>query len=185
MVLILEYCGVRNLLQFLNKHNKSLDERTTSGLVRQALTGYAALHAADIYHLDVKLTNLMLMNDTVKIIDFGLSAMKNRHVRWAAGADGYFAREIYLGRTYLGYKADMWSLGSAAYRLLFGLFPFGLASENSEKFYANLKLIKYSFPEKKKVSEELKDFFEKIFVPEAYRWTASQLLEHPWITKFQ
>jgi len=191
VAILLEVCGDRNLLEHLRSSGLETDEPVASRFMRQALLGYQALHAAGIYHIDVKLTNMMVRDGRVKLIDFGMSVAENRPMRFVGGADGYYGREMYLRFGYLPEMTDIWSFGVAVYKLVFGAYPFGQekqvgrAHQDKKRFRQRLLDLDYGFPQDKQPSDELRDFLSKIFVPEKQRWTASQLLEHPWITKYQ
>ena len=122
----MEVCGNSNLLEYLRENRLSTDEPVASKYMRQALEAYKTLHAAGLYHIDVKLTNMMVRDDQVKLIDFGMSVAENKVMRWVGGADGYYGREMYLKYGYLPEMTDIWSFGVAVYKLIFGAYPFGL-----------------------------------------------------------
>lgn len=76
-------------------------------------------------HRDLKPENILVTaNDTVKLIDFGLSRSTSQVVTdKVAGTPFYIAPEIIDWKPY-GSKADMWSIGVLLYVLLSGYMPF-------------------------------------------------------------
>ncbi|MCH9688686.1 MAG: protein kinase [Deltaproteobacteria bacterium] len=100
------------------------------GIMRQACKGLAKAHDAGVVHRDVKPENIILSEiderpDTVKIVDFGISAMLAAGERRAgiAGTPHYMAPEQILGDEFDG-RLDIYALGCTAYELLVGVPPF-------------------------------------------------------------
>ncbi len=99
-------------------------------IMRQACKGLAKAHEAGVVHRDVKPENIILSEiddreDTVKIVDFGISAMLAAGERRAgiAGTPHYMAPEQILGDEFDG-RLDIYALGCTAYELLVGVPPF-------------------------------------------------------------
>jgi serine/threonine-protein kinase len=95
---------------------------------RQTLTGLARLHHAGIVHRDVKPANLLISgDDTVKIADFGLSAVRGRGARGPQslkiGSPFYCAPEQERDPASAGPPADLFSASVTLERLLTGLIP--------------------------------------------------------------
>ncbi|KAF9169330.1 hypothetical protein BGX20_010469 [Mortierella sp. AD010] len=88
-------------------------------VIKQVLTGLAAVHAKNIVHLDINPSNLMVTHTKrdVIIIDFGLSTTVNRKGTNSipvCGTTGYIAPEILNRQNYGDYDptgADIYSLG--------------------------------------------------------------------------
>ena len=99
--------------------------KTKSYLV-QALKGLERLHFAGIIHRDIKPFNLMLTNDDrIKIIDFGLSRVRGEEKTaipgMQVGSPYYAAPEQEKDPKQVDGRADLFSLGIMAYRMLTGL----------------------------------------------------------------
>ena len=67
--------------------------------------------------------------------------------------------------------------------ILSGDPPFN--GENDSDINKNIEKLKYSFPESKwkNISNDVKDLISHILVPENERFTAKQILSHPWLQK--
>lgn len=98
------------------------------------------------------------------------------------GIAGYVAPEILRGEGY-GAEVDIWSLGVIVYVLLAGYPPF--YDEDQKKLFRKIKEGRYHFHEEYwgETSPEAMDLIRKMLcVNQKERWTADQLLSHPWIT---
>lgn len=107
---------------------RSADLRTRVRLMIQVCDAVGYAHAHGVLHQDVKPSNLLVNEDgNVKLLDFGLSAMRAPH------ADGGFARvgvsaayaapEIFEGAP-PSVAIDVYALGAVLYRLLCDDWPY-------------------------------------------------------------
>ena len=129
----------------------------------------------------------MLCGDSdtdIKLADFGfakrISQLQEKEV--ACGTPGYVAPEILRGDKYGG-EVDVWSIGVICYILLAGYPPF--YDEDSKRLFKKIKEGRYFFHEEHwgNASTESMDMIRKMLcVSQKERWTAKQLLQHPWIT---
>ncbi|CAK4674005.1 hypothetical protein LEN26_005401 [Aphanomyces euteiches] len=117
------------------------DEETARSYFKQLVSGVAFCHMSGVCHRDLKPENLLLAdnedNSTLKIADFGLSAIFSitdegsgqaiRRLRSVVGSPHYVAPEVLqdTGQGYDGAKADAWSIGIILYAMLAGSLPFG------------------------------------------------------------
>ncbi|RHY91714.1 hypothetical protein DYB37_007427 [Aphanomyces astaci] len=79
---------------------------------------------------DIKPENILLHKTSIKLADFGLAKRitdPSGHFQKGCGTPEYAAPELLYGRPY-GTKSDLFSLGVVMYVLLFGNFPFTVAS---------------------------------------------------------
>ncbi len=100
----------------------------------------------------------------------------------ACGTPGYVAPEILRGDKY-GCEVDIWSLGVICYVLLAGYPPF--YDEDQKRLFKKIKEGRYHFHEDywSNTSPEAIDLIQNMLcVDQTKRWTAVQLLQHPWIT---
>ena len=93
--------------------------------IRQTLAGLHRLHSAGIVHRDIKPYNLLLTeDDTVKIIDFGLSKLRREtfkpHGKLLIGSPYYTAPEQIQDPDRASCQADLYATGVTLYRLLTG-----------------------------------------------------------------
>lgn len=83
------------------------------------------LKSKKIIHRDIKLENILLINDTyIKIIDFDLSTFYPSDDNYLIGTIAYVAPEVYNDKIY-HYSNDVWSLGILTFILIYGKYPFG------------------------------------------------------------
>ena len=110
-----------------------IDPARLIGILRQVCKGLSAAHQAGIVHRDIKPENIMLCNrngrsDSVKILDFGISAMLEQkgsleQLGGIVGTPFYMAPEQILSKPFDG-RLDMYAVGCTAYELLTGRPPF-------------------------------------------------------------
>jgi calcium-dependent protein kinase len=127
--LVLEICGGGELFHAITKV-KRFAEYETSIIMAQMLRAVQYLHAVHICHRDLKpenflfLTNKPIAQNTLKLIDFGLSCQCKPHqaLKDMVGTTLYVAPQV-LERRY-NTKCDLWSCGVIMYILLCGHPPF-------------------------------------------------------------
>lgn len=119
----------------------------------------------------------------IKLADFGfakrISTIQEKEV--ACGTPGYVAPEILRGDKYGG-EVDVWSVGVLCYILLAGYPPF--YDDDQKRLFRKIKEGRYYFHEEHwgAASTDSMDMIRKMLcVPQSERWTAKQLLGHPWI----
>jgi calcium-dependent protein kinase len=119
-------------------------------------------------------------NNPIKIIDFGLSRelKSKKNLSSKVGTAYYVSPEILAG--HYTEKCDIWSSGVILYVLLSGVPPFN--GVNDQIIYSKIRKMKFSFPpsEWKNISEEAKDLISHMLTPENERYSANQVMEHPW-----
>lgn len=166
---------------------KSYTEKGARDLIKSFIETIAYIHSKGVVHRDLKPENLLLTSETddidIKIADFGFAKricdLKDNEP--PCGTPGYVAPEI-LRRDRYGAEVDIWSMGIICYVLLAGYPPF--YDDNQARLFAKIKEAEFEFHEQqwKHVSREAKDLISKmICLDQQERWTATQLLEHPWI----
>eukprot|EP01129_Flabellula_baltica_P005738 TRINITY_DN2096_c0_g1_i1.p1 TRINITY_DN2096_c0_g1~~TRINITY_DN2096_c0_g1_i1.p1 ORF type:complete len:358 (-),score=45.60 TRINITY_DN2096_c0_g1_i1:43-1116(-) len=185
--LVFELAKGGELFGYIAQREFILPENSTRDIIHQLLLGTAYMHSSGIAHRDLKLENIVLMNDQcpleIKIIDFGLSIDINRTVPcYPCGSPEYLAPEILLSKPYDGTAADMWAIGVITFMLLGGYPPFtGTLSQMFQRIYKG----EYSFgaPVWESISPEAKDFIRRLLCRSPKRrMTAIQCLRSPWIT---
>lgn len=99
------------------------------------------------------------------------------------GTPFYMAPEVIKGNNYDS-MADVWSLGVLLYIFLSGYMPF--PARTREELFQKIERGKFTFDHKEfaKVSKEGKDLINHLLVLDPKkRFTASEILKHPWFEK--
>ncbi|KAK6024980.1 kinase domain protein [Ostertagia ostertagi] len=105
---------------------------TARRLMRQLFDGVAYMHSRNIVHRDLKLENILCIDDErIVISDFGFATRlkENETLRELCGTPGYLSPEILRCQMYedapgYSYPVDEWALGVIMYTLLAGYAPF-------------------------------------------------------------
>lgn len=167
-----------------------MPEPFLADVARQILHGIAYLHRRKIVHRDIKPSNL-LINDRneVKIADFGVSRILAQTMdpcNSSVGTIAYMSPErintdLNHG-VYDGFAGDIWSLGVSILECYLGRFPFTVSKQGD---WASLVVaICYSQPPEapRTASQEFRAFIGCCLQRDpARRWTAVQLLQHPFV----
>ncbi|PKA51364.1 Mitogen-activated protein kinase kinase 4 [Apostasia shenzhenica] len=171
-------------------------ERLLADVARQILTGLAYLHRQRIVHRDIKPSNLLInAARQVKIADFGVSRILAQTMdpcNSSVGTVAYMSPErintdLNQG-SYDGYAGDIWSFGLSILEFYLGRFPFGENLGRQGDWASLMVAICYSNPPEapSTASREFRSFIACCLQKEpARRLTATQLLQHPFITQLQ
>ncbi len=129
VALVLEYCTGGTIASRLPYTN----EGEISRIVRQVLEALAYLHRKKIVHRDIHMSNILFESPqadaNIKLIDFGcatavtvLPNSKFEFMSEKVGTLETMAPDVLKGK--YSPKADIWSIGVVAYKLLTGRAPF-------------------------------------------------------------
>jgi tetratricopeptide (TPR) repeat protein len=94
-------------------------------LLWQLLSGLVYIHRHRLIHRDLKPANVLVVGDTVKVLDFGLATMAGRQ-QPPSGTLAYMAPELLRGET-ASVASDLYAAGIIAYELFVGWHPFSIA----------------------------------------------------------
>lgn len=105
-----------------------LGEGRSIQIVIQVLAGLHAGHQKGIIHRDVKPKNIMLLkDDVVKVIDFGIAKMDSESTLTSAGglpgSLAYISPEVLLCQS-ISPATDVYSIGISLFEMLMGFRPF-------------------------------------------------------------
>jgi DNA-binding NtrC family response regulator len=144
----------------------------------QACRSLVEAHNSELVHRDIKPGNLFVCRlgnefDVLKVLDFGIvkssvdevEVVEGTNKNYCLGTPGYMAPEAIMGKADLDGKADVYSLGCVAYRLLAGREVFS-SSITMQVFYRHLK-----------VSPEPLAKAAKVYIPERFDKLISKCLE--------
>ena len=108
-------------------NGRSVPEKVA--LLLQMLEALAYLHRRGILHRDLKPDNVLVVGDTVRVLDFGLAAAKEQATE-SVGSWLYMAPEVLLGQPATE-ASDLYTVGVLAYQLLAGTHPFDMYAEDT------------------------------------------------------
>lgn len=100
--------------------NKPLPQRVA--LLIQILRALIYIHRRGLLHRDLKPGNILIVNDQVKVLDFGLSVDIDQ-ATGTVGTLAYMPPEVLYGHP-AGPASDLYTFGVVAYQLLTGQHPF-------------------------------------------------------------
>lgn len=194
--LVMEQCEGGEVFDRITEHiqkKEMYSEKDAAMMFLQMMSSIEYCHNNGICHRDLKPENLLYLykgeekNNPIKVIDFGLSQIipeeKSSKMSSRVGTAYYIAPEVLIGS--YSEKCDIWSAGVILYIFLSGVPPFNGANDNI--IYSKIRDMKYSFPSSKwgNISKEAMDLIGHMLLPENERYTAKQVLEHPWLNNAQ
>lgn len=96
----------------------------------QLLRALEYVHSRDIIYKDLKPQNIMINDEIVKLMDFGLAKLTHINEKKIQGTVLYFAPDILHGDT--GYSTDIFSLGLVIFELISDSFFFNIRSRSAK-----------------------------------------------------
>ncbi|XP_044466714.1 mitogen-activated protein kinase kinase kinase 18-like [Mangifera indica] len=180
--LFMEYAPGGSLADMIHRHGGRLDESMIASYTRQILQGLEYLHSSGLVHCDIKGRNILIGEDGAKVADFGCAKWEAEE-RQSGGTPMFMAPEVARGE-HQGVSSDIWALGCTVIEMASGGVPWPDATDPVSVLYR----IAYScelpeFPGF--LSNQAKDFLSKCLRRDPKeRWTATQLLKHPFLREF-
>nr|XP_033793629.1 mitogen-activated protein kinase kinase kinase 4 isoform X2 [Geotrypetes seraphini] len=187
MYIFMEYCDEGTLEEVARL---GLQEHVIRLYSKQITIAINVLHEHGIVHRDIKGANIFLTSSgLIKLGDFGCSVkLKNNaqtmpgEVNSTLGTAAYMAPEVITRAKGEGHgrAADIWSLGCVVIEMVTGKRPWHEYEHNFQIMYKVGMGHKPPIPER--LSPEGKDFLCHCLESDPkMRWTASQLLDHPFV----
>ncbi|CAH8264489.1 unnamed protein product [Arabidopsis lyrata] len=184
--ILMEYAPYGTLTDAAAKNGGRVDETRVVKYTREILRGLEYVHSEGIVHCDVKGSNVVLAEKgEAKIADFGCAKRVDQEFESPVmGTPAFMAPEVARGEKQ-GKESDIWAVGCTVIEMVTGSPPWTEANSREDPVSV-LYRVGYSgeTPELPcLLAEEAKDFLEKCLKREAKeRWTATQLLNHPFLT---
>ena len=181
---VMEFCEGGELFNYIVA-NKRLSEEKSAFFYYQLINGLEYIHSLGIVHRDLKPENLLLTKDNIlKIIDFGLSNYfkddQPELLETPCGSPCYASPEMLSGKTYNGFKIDIWATGIILFAMLSGFLPFD--DKDNNILFQKILECKITFP--KFLSHDAKDLLEKILVINPLkRINIQNIKKHPFYLK--
>jgi len=158
-------------------------ERVIARFCKELVSGIQHLHSNGLIHRDLKSDNLLLgMEGQVKITDFGFASKIQAGEKriTMAGTPYWMAPEIVNQQAYDA-KVDIWSMGIMALEMKDGEPPY-MGTDPIRAIWLIAQHGKPDIHGEEKLSREFKDFLDRCLeVDVDARWTAEQLLSHPFL----
>ncbi|XP_053456504.1 serine/threonine-protein kinase DCLK3 [Nycticebus coucang] len=185
--LILEYVPGGDLFDALIESVK-FPEPDAALMIMDLCKALVHMHGKSIVHRDLKPENLLVQRNedkstTLKLADFGLAKHVVRPIFTVCGTPTYVAPEILSEKGY-GLEVDMWAAGVILYILLCGFPPFRSPERDQDELFNIIQLGHFEFlpPYWDNISDAAKDLVSRLLVVDPKkRYTAHQVLQHPWI----
>ncbi|XP_071362080.1 serine/threonine-protein kinase DCLK1a isoform X3 [Trachinotus anak] len=188
LYLVMELVKGGDLFDAITSANR-YTERDASGMLYNLANAIKYLHSLNIVHRDIKPENLLVYehadgSKSLKLGDFGLATVVDGPLYTVCGTPTYVAPEI-IAETGYGLKVDIWAAGVITYILLCGFPPFRGSSDDQEVLFDQILMgqLEFPLPYWDNVSETAKELIRSMLEVEVdQRYSALQVLEHPWVT---
>ncbi|KAG0519049.1 hypothetical protein BDA96_09G230400 [Sorghum bicolor] len=181
--LLLEFAPGGSLADAVARNGGRLEEPAVRAYAADVARGIAYLHGEEVgvVHGDVKARNVVIGADgRAMLADFGCARRVGSSRGPVGGTPAFMAPEVARGEDQ-GPAADVWALGCTVIEMATGRAPW----THVDDVLVAVRLIGYTdaVPETPEwLSAEAKDFLDKCLRRDASeRWTAAQLLEHPFL----
>ena len=202
--LVMEQCLggtlLDRLLKMMEEEDEMFSEKEAAIIFKQIITAISYCHNQGICHRDLKLENVLFLtsqeDSPIKIIDFGLSQCVEKkklvqiitgknfgtmNMQSPVGTPHYVSPEVIKGK--YNQKCDIWSAGVILFVMLGGYFPFDGNTDNEVYKAISKKKFNFNNQEWKSISNDAKDLIKHMLCDEDKRYSAEQVLKHPWLVK--
>ena len=166
---IFEYEEKGDLMKYAITKPNLGEEKTCKIIFKKILEAVQEIHQNGIFHLDIKLQNVLLdKNYEPKLSDFGLAEIsdkcdENGKLNFFVGTPYYCSPQIQEREPYDGTKADIYSLGILLFVLALGKFPY-----NDEKEFKKFNKFTKS-NQQKELKKYINDKIKKIKISETFQ----------------
>lgn len=160
--LVLEYCNEGDLMEYLKSKNRLTEDEAVDFFI-QIMNAFKTLYKNKIMHRDFKLANILKHNGVIKIADFGFAKLLGNQdlTSTMLGSPLNMAPEVLGGKTYNN-KADIWSIGTCFYELIYGKPPY--TGKNIADLLNNIKNKPVYFDPRVRLSPIVLDVLKRMLV---------------------
>ncbi|KAI3491291.1 hypothetical protein L1887_44385 [Cichorium endivia] len=181
--LLMQYMPFGSIIDVVNGRNGGgLKSSEIVRYTREIVRGLEYLHSSGVVHCDIKGRNVLIDESGAKIGDFGCAKWADEVVP-ISGTPMFMAPEVARGEEQ-GFPADIWAVGCTVIEMATGGSPWSNVNDAVSVLYR----IAFSgeIPEiPDEFSDEARDFVRKCLIRDPkQRWTAKQLLKHPYLQQF-
>eukprot|EP01134_Creolimax_fragrantissima_P004028 CFRG4028T1 len=183
---VLELAPHGDALQAISRKIKdhgSYSEKDAANLLRPMLEAIKYCHDNGVLHRDIKPENFLFAGRTLKLTDFGLSAMfeKDEKLTGVCGTPLFISPEMYANRSY-DTKVDIWAMGVTAMVLLVGKYPFQGHNVSSISQAVQKLTPDFSRSPLNLISPDGQDLLRRLLDKDPKtRMDADQALKHKWV----
>lgn len=136
----MEYGGDKNLRDHINSTENHIKK-----LIKQIAKVLNYLQSQSIIHRDLKLDNILINKNEIKVIDFGFATISDGNkISVFCGTPNYMAPEMLLKIVSYSYEVDWWALGIILYYLIESRYPF--KGKNELELFTSIKSGVYQKP---------------------------------------
>ncbi len=123
--LVMEFIEGRTLDEYINMVSGPIPPEKAIPFFCQILDAIAYAHHQNIVHLDIKPSNIMLLNDekTIKVLDFGIAGTGAAQPEKMMGTPMYMSPEQ-VSMSVIDRRSDIYSLGATLHQMLTGALPY-------------------------------------------------------------
>jgi hypothetical protein len=140
--LVMEFLSGRLLSDEINEKGP-LDRALAAAIMAQVLQALSYAHRNGVIHRDLKPDNIMLQEDQVKVLDFGIARMVGgENITMAGegfGTPAYMSPERIKGGTDIDQRTDIYSAGIVLYEMLAGRLPFDSKSTDPMTYWTEMR----------------------------------------------
>ncbi|KAH7290380.1 hypothetical protein KP509_30G045900 [Ceratopteris richardii] len=176
------------LADLLTRSGGRLGESLVRRYTRSIVHGLHYLHNNGIVHCDIKGQNILIGSTGVKIADFGAAKkMKGAQDKGETGQSDFRGTPLWMAPEVVqgleqGSPADIWSLGCTVVEMIQGRPPWGRNITDMAAALYKLACSDEDPPLPDCLSDDARDFLLHCLQRNPKdRWTASQLLQHPFL----
>ncbi|CAK82269.1 unnamed protein product (macronuclear) [Paramecium tetraurelia] len=186
IILIFDFCEGGTLNSYMAQNNFCPQFIHIRKIMKKLLLAIKFLHKHNIMHRDIKMDNLMLLENnnpnSIQVIDFGFSTFidDQPYIIERCGTPGYIAPELYSENPF-DEQVDIYSLAQIFFILLTGRkFAF---DSHSFKTFTLLHEKQSNIIREATKNEIIVDLFQKMTNSPEKRYNASQCLNHQYFEK--